>query len=210
MSSHRPFCRTLGLCATALAATLLFPAPLGAQQTPNFSLDSSPSPTPAKKKADPNGLGLMQKDRPKGAKTEITSQTEATFDNATSIATFDGKVIVKDPQFNLFCDKLTVYLRKDRKGIDHAEADGHVVIVQDNTNDKGEPVKSIGRAGHAIFEPATGDVTLTIWPQLQQGINNQIATDEKTVMVLNRAGRLKTTGPSRVTLVDADKAAGGN
>jgi lipopolysaccharide transport protein LptA len=205
MSSHRPFLRTLGL----LCAATLFSTPhLGAQQSPNFSLDSSPTPTPARKKADPNGLGLMQKDRPKGAKTEITSQDQATFDNATSIATFEGKVIVKDPQFNLYCDKLTVYLRKDRKGIDHAEADGKVVIVQDNTNDKGEAVKSIGRAGHAVFEPATGDVTLTIWPQLQQGINNQISTDEKTVMVLNRAGRLKTTGPSRVTLVDATQAAG--
>ena len=103
MSSHRPFLRTLGLLC---AATLFSTAPLGAQQSPSFSLDSSPSPTPAKKKADPNGLGLMQKDRPKGAKTEITSQEQATFDNATSIATFEGKVIVKDPQFNLFCDKL--------------------------------------------------------------------------------------------------------
>ncbi len=200
--THRFFLRALALLCAASAV------PLPAQQAPNLSLDSSPSSTPAAKKSDPSGLGVMQKDRPKNAKTEITSQKEATFDNATSIATFEGKVVVKDPQFNLFCDKLIVYLRKDRKGIDHAEAEGRVVIVQDNTNDKGDAVKSIGRAGKAVFEPATGDVTLTIWPQLQQGINNQIATSAETVMILNRAGRLKTIGGSKVTLVDADKAAG--
>lgn len=161
--------------------------------------------TAAGKKADPTGLGVLQKDRPKGAKTEITSQTEATFDNTSSIATFVGKVVVKDPQFNLFCDKLTVYLRADRKGIERAEAEGKVVIVQENKNDKGEDVKSVGRAGKAVFVPDSGDVTLTIWPQLQQGINNQVATDQNTVMILNRAGRLKTIGGSRVTLVDADK-----
>ncbi len=164
------------------------------------------TPAPAAKKTAASDVGFIQKDRPKGAKTEITSQTEATFDNATSVATFVGKVVVKDPQFTLYCEKLVVYLRADRKGIDRAEAEGKVVIVQENKNDKGEIVKSIGRAGKAVFVPSTGDVTLSIWPQLQQGINNQVATDQGTVMILNRAGRLKTIGGSRVTLVDADKA----
>jgi lipopolysaccharide export system protein LptA len=177
--------------------------------------------TPAKadtsKKADPLGLGGMQKNRPKNAKTEITSKQEATFDNATGIATFITSVFVKDVQFNLYCDKLTVYLNKERKGIDHAEAEGHVVIVQENTNDKGESSKSIGRAGHAVFTPATGEATLTSakglpqegnWPSLQQGINNHISTEESTIMILNRDGRLKTEGGSRTVIIDADKATG--
>ncbi len=155
-----------------------------------------------KKKSDPAGLGILQKDRPKGAKTEITAQQEATFDNNESVATFIGKVVVKDPQFNLFCDKLTVYLNKDRKGIETAVAEGSVVIVQENTNDKGEPIKSVGRAGKAVFEPATGDVTLSISPSIQQGINNHVAANEKTVMVLNREGRMRTEGPSRTILVE--------
>jgi hypothetical protein len=80
------------------------------------------------------------------------------------------------------------------------------VIVQDNTNEKGAAVKSIGRGGKAVFVPATGEATLTISPQLQQGINNHIATEPTTVMILNRDGRLKTEGPSRTVIVDADKA----
>jgi lipopolysaccharide export system protein LptA len=155
--------------------------------------------------SDPTGLGLNQKDRPKNAKTEITCQQESTFNNATNMATFVGTVVVKDPQFTLYCDKLTVYLNKEHKGIDHAEADGHVVIVQDNTDDKGKAQRSIGRSGHALFQPATGDVTLTIAPQLQQGMDNHVATETTTVMILNRAGRLKTVGGSKTTIVDADQ-----
>ena len=158
-------------------------------------------------KSDPTGFGVMQKDRPKNAKTEITCKAEATFDNVSGIAIFTEKVFVKDPQFNLFCDKLTVYLNKQRKGIDYVVAEGHAIIVQDNTNDKGEAQKSIGRAGKVVFVPAKNEATLTMWPQLQQGINNHISTEESTTMILNRGGQLKTIGGSRTVIVDADQAA---
>lgn len=157
-------------------------------------------------KSDPTGMGMIQKDRPKNAKTEITCKDESTFDNATGVATFVNKVVVKDPQFNLFCDKLTVYLNKERKGIDNAVAEGNVVIVQDNTSEKGEAVKSVGRAGKCVFVPSTGEATLTISPSLQQGINNHVSTEPTTTMILNRNGHLKTVGPSRTLIIDADKA----
>ncbi|MDD5201481.1 MAG: LptA/OstA family protein, partial [Terrimicrobiaceae bacterium] len=177
-----------------------FPA-LGQQR------DTTPAPSKPGK-ADATGFGIAQKDRPKNAKTEISCKDEATFDNASGIATFVTTVYVKDPQFNLYCDKLTVFMNKERKGIDHAEAEGHVVIVQDNTDDKGQPTKSIGRSGKAVFVPATGDATLTVWPQLQQGINNHVSTEATTVMVLNRNGHLKTTGGSRTVITDAQQVEG--
>jgi lipopolysaccharide transport protein LptA len=177
------------LCAAALPA-------FGQQHA-----DSTATPS-SSKKSDPTGMGISTKNRPKNAKTEITCKNEATFDNTNSIATFDGTVFVKDPQFNLYCDKLVVYLNKERKGIEHAEAIGHVVVVQENTNDKGETSKSIGRAGKAVFVPATGEATLTDWPQLQQGINNHISTEQTTVMILHRDGQLKTVGGSKTVIVD--------
>jgi lipopolysaccharide transport protein LptA len=155
------------------------------------------------KKGGPAGMGMLQKDRPKNAKTEITCKDEATFDNESGIATFVTGVFVKDPQFNLYCDKLTVYLNKDRKGIDRAEASGKVVIVQENKNDKGGVDKSIGRGERAVFTPATGKAVLTGMPQLQQGINNHIATSPETVMTLMRDGQLQTEGPSRTSIVEA-------
>ncbi len=155
------------------------------------------------KKDKAAGLGLLQKDRPKGAKTEITAEDEATFDNEANLATFKGRVVVKDPQFTLFCDVLEVFLNAERKGMDRAEATGNVVIIQENVDDQGDIVKSIGRAGKALFEPDTGDITLTISPQIQQGINNHVAATPETVMILNRAGKLTTVGKSRTTIVDA-------
>lgn len=177
------------LCAAALPA-------FGQQHA-----DTTATPSSGKK-SDPTGLGFSTKNRPKNAKTEITCKNDATFDNTKSVATFEGTVFVKDPQFNLYCDKLVVYLNKERKGIEHAEAWGHVVVVQENTNEKGDTTKSIGRAGQAVFVPATGEATLKDWPQLQQGINNHISTEQTTVMVLNRDGRLNTTGPSKTVIVD--------
>lgn len=190
------------------AFLLLAPlAPLPAQedtQTPTMSPEAG---RPARR-SNNTGPANLRKDRPKNAKTEITSKKEATFDNNTSIAIFEGSVVVKDPQFNLFCDKLTVNLNKDRKGIETAVAEGNVTIVQENTNDKGDPVKSIGRAGHATFTPATGDIELRDNPSIQQGINNHISTEPGTIMFLNQEGRLKTQGGSRTIIIDATEAGG--
>ncbi|MGH8048080.1 MAG: LptA/OstA family protein [Chthoniobacterales bacterium] len=189
----------------AATSLLICSSALRAQSTP--AATSTPAKTQSAK-PDPTGLGGMQKDRPKNAKTEITCKGEATFDNASGVATFVTGVFVKDPQFNLYCDKLTVFLNKDRKGIEHAEAVGKVVIVQENTDEKGATSKSIGRAGKAVFRPATGEATLTDWPQLQQGINNHLSTEQTTIMILNRNGRLDTKGGSRTVIVDASTTPG--
>jgi lipopolysaccharide transport protein LptA len=153
-------------------------------------------------KKDPLGVKGLTKDRPKDAKTEITSKKQATFDNATSIAEFEGSVVVKDPQFTLFCDQLRVTLSKDRKGLQLVEAFGNVIIVQENTDDAGKKTKATGRSGKAVYEPISGDVTLTTWPSVQHDINMQVATEESTVMILNRSGKMTTKGGSRTVIVD--------
>jgi len=175
-------------------------------QTPDAPT-MSPGTSGAKPANDPFGMKVFTKDRPQNARTEITATKEATFDNASSIAEFEGRVVVRDSQFTLFCDKLKVTLNKERKGMQRAEASGNVSIVQENADASGKPVKSIGRGGKAIFEPATGDVTLTVWPQVQHGMNNQVATEEGTVMILNRDGKSRTTGGSKTVIVDTGNEA---
>ncbi len=174
----------------------------GNAQTPSETPAMSPGGEGGSSGGGIFGVGGFGGERPKDAKTEITATEMATFDNATSIAEFTGKVVVKDPQFTLFCDRLKVTLHKDRKGMQLVEAFGNVVIVQENTNEAGEKVRAIGRAGKAVFVPDVGDITLTVWPQVQHGINNQVSTEESTVMVLNRNGRSRTTGGSRTVIVD--------
>jgi len=153
--------------------------------------------------ADP-GLNPMAGagERPKNARTLIDSDNGAMFDNASNSAEFLGNVVVKDPQFDLTCDKLHVTLRPDRKGLQQVIASGHVVITQQKKNDRGDLVKSVGKCGKATYDPSTGDVTLEEWPQVQQGINNQIATQVNTVMILNAKGHSRTIGSSRTMIVD--------
>ena len=188
--------RPITLFFTMLAAFLAHLAP--AQDSPSISAGATQEP----KKSMMPGFAGIGKDRPKDAKTEITATQEATFDNATSIAEFAGNVVVRDPQFTLTCDKLKVTLSKNRKGMEIAEATGHVIIIQENTDSKGHANKAIGHAGAATYAPTSGEVTLRIWPSIQQGINNQVATEENTVMVLNRSGKSKTTGGSKTSIVD--------
>jgi lipopolysaccharide transport protein LptA len=141
-------------------------------------------------------------ERPKNARTIIESDDGATFENSSNSADFIGHVIVRDPQFDLTCDRLHVVLRPDRKGLQLVVATGNVTVTQQKRNDRGDLVKSVGKCGKATYDPATGDVTLEEWPQIQQGINNQVATQSNTVMVLNAKGRSRTIGSSRTMIID--------
>jgi len=141
-------------------------------------------------------------DRPKNARTVIESDNGATFENASNTADFTGHVSVKDSQFDLNCDKLHVVMRADRKGLEKVVAAGNVIIVQEKKNDRGDLVKSIGKCGKATYDAVTGDVTMEEWPQIQQGINNQVATQQNTVMILNAKGKSRTIGGQRTMIVD--------
>lgn len=155
----------------------------------------------AQQSGDPLGLGPLADNRPPGAKTEITAQKEATFDEKNNTAVFVGNVRVSDPSFLLASDRLTVVLTADRSGIERAVAEGNVVIVQ-RAESEGENKGAVGRAQRAEYVPAAGRATLSGSPQIQQGINRHIATSPGTRMILHRDGRASTVGPSRTVITD--------
>jgi lipopolysaccharide export system protein LptA len=64
------------------------------------------------------------------------------------------------------------------------------------------PVLDTGRAQKALYNAKQDAVTLIGWPQVTQGLNTHIATEEGTRMVLYRDGRLQTFGPSRTVIED--------
>lgn len=157
-----------------------------------------PDTNQAGNKSGPAFFNPIGGERPAGAKTEISAADEATFDNEKNVAEFTGRVVVKDPQFTLTCDKLTVHLNKDRKGIETAVATGNAVVVQENA--KPNSPKAIGRAGEITYKPDTGEVVMRKWPSIQQGINNQIATEESTIMILKNSGQSRTVGGSKTVI----------
>jgi hypothetical protein len=89
-----------------------------------------------------------------------------------------------------------------------------VVIVQDKpAANGGQPEHDVGIALKADYNADTGDVVLTGWPRVSQGINTQIATSPDTVMTMNRDGHtMKTHGPSRTVIQEQNqpKTSGSN
>jgi lipopolysaccharide export system protein LptA len=67
-------------------------------------------------------------------------------------------------------------------------------------------VLSTGRAQKAIYDAKDQSVTLIGWPQITQGVNTHISTEEGTRMILYRDGRLKTLGGSRTIIQDKSEA----
>lgn len=171
--------------------------------------------------------------------TEILANQGATFAAKERIAVFSGDVRVRDPRFNLACDKLTVYLAKgvipdgaapaptatpapikpaepgtketnrggNGGGIDHAVAEGHVIIVQKRAPTKaGEEEKlSVGRAETVEFNNQTGDLTLRGLPRVEQNGNSHEALTRATYMVLHRDNSLDTYGPSKTHIIQRAK-----
>jgi len=170
---------------------------------------STAAATPAP--SSPWSFNFGHQPRPQDARTVIDAQDGAWFDDGSNTVEFFGKVVVHDPQFTLTCDRLNVVMNKNRQGLQLVTATGNVNIEQQGTNDSGEKVKSAGKAEVAVYEPATGDITLKAlpnslpqqWPQVRQGKNFQVATEAGTVMVLNSKGTFRTKGQTRTMILDA-------
>jgi len=159
--------------------------------------------------------------------TEIIATHEASFDQQTRQAVFIGNVKVKHPQFTLTAQKLTAILKKEalgahpksgespvhtpdlpgsEGGLEKVIAEGEVVIIQDKpATDGGTPTRYIAKAARAEYDTATGNVTLSGWPQVSQGINMQVATESSTVMILNKDGKMTTSGGSKTLIQDNEK-----
>jgi len=195
----RPFISTALLLCCIIASKAIAQSSETVENS-TLSIHAQPAVPAATPATSTNLVSLLGSDRPKDAVTEITATEEATFDNNTNVATFKGNVVVRDPQFDLQCDTLTVTLAANRRGLTRVEAEGSVIIVREAKNEDGKLTRSEGRAKKVIYEAETGKATLIGWPQIRHGLHTQVATEESTVMVLNRDGKSTTTGGSRTVV----------
>lgn len=157
--------------------------------------------------------------------TEITG-LKAMIDNKEHLAVFTGSVQVRDPEFNVDCDKLTVHLRQPKpadakpavaaakkgendseSGIESAEAVGNVSIVQDKPDKEGKLQHYIGKGAKAVFDNGKQTCTLTGWPSVTETLDGNmskevISKEEGTVIVLNQDGRMEVSGLYRIRLLN--------
>ncbi len=100
---------------------------------------------------------------------------------------------------------------KDRKpakggGLERAiaEADpGKVVTVtQEKMELDGSTSRSVGHGKKVHYDSITGDITLYGKPDVQQGINTCVASEEGTIMILNRDGKMRVTGAHKTVIAE--------
>lgn len=87
----------------------------------------------------------------------ITCDGPLHFDYEHSIATFENNVHVKDPNGDLYSDKLVAHLDAATHTIRYAEATGNVMIHQQQNTATSE---------RAVYEPGIGKITLVGRPSL--------------------------------------------
>lgn len=91
---------------------------------------------------------------------------------------------------------------KSGGGLEKAICEGAVLITQDKIDVEGNLTHNIGHSKVAVYEAATGDITLTGNPDVQQGINTCLSLSESTKIVLNRNGQMKVYGPHKTIIRD--------
>lgn len=192
-----------------LCAFLFFSAAAAKLPAQGLRALASPTPTPqppAKKEPAKSPFGGNNPNPNEPITTEIYAD-EAFFDSQNSIGIFTGRVIVKDPRFNVQADKLTVYLTKgaatssEGRGLEKAVAEGNVGVVREQPAEEGKPpTRSVGRADMAIYTISDGNVELRGSPRVQNGPNTHVATSPDTTMVITQNGQLTTKGPSRTEI----------
>lgn len=86
-------------------------------------------------------------------------------------------------------------------GLRQVVATGEVAIVQEKKRADGVMERSVAKAHRAVYEAATGNVTLTGWPQVKNGENVVSALSEDTVIVMNEKGVLDVQGKAKGAFV---------
>ena len=90
-------------------------------------------------------------------------------------------------------------------GLERAVAEmnpgGRVEITQDKKETDGTITHSIGHGTRADYNATTGDIVLTGRPDVKKGTDWVIATDDSTVITLNRDGHMSTKGPTKTVII---------
>jgi lipopolysaccharide export system protein LptA len=166
----------------------------------------------------------------------ITAQKSSFFDVNESYGIFTGNVKARHPQMYIECEELEIWMAKQQGGllggakpkpgspaakdsdilaptkkkesagtnIEKADARGPMVTVEKMTED-GE--MQTGHCKHLIYDGKTEVTTLLDWPQVQVGNKLHQATEPGCVMIIDKKGKLTTTGGHRTIVLQDDETA---
>ncbi len=223
--------------ATIPAETAPATTPAPAASTPSLAVVETPPPTPAGPQPKPlQPLNLDEAPKATKSQIDITAQKSAFFDANNNYGIYTGDVKARHPQMYIECEELELYMTKQEGGvlgapkpkktgpaakdadilaapkkagnaappIDKADARGPMVTIEKISED-GE--LQIGRCKHLIYDGKTERTTLLEWPQVQAGNQLHKATEAGCIMVIEKNGKLTTTGGHETIILQGEEIA---
>lgn len=206
------------------------PAPAPA---PVVAVVETPPPTgPQPKPLQP--LNLDEVPKATKSQIDITAQKSAFFDANSNYGIYTGDVKARSSQMYIECEELELFMAKQggsvlgapkpkktgpaakdadilaapKKAantdppIDKAEARGPMVTIEKMSED-GE--LQIGHCKHLIYDGKTKLTTLLEWPQVQAGNQLHKATEAGCIMIIDKTGKLTTTGGHETLILQGDE-----
>ena len=210
-------------------------APAPAASAPMLAVVESPPPRPVGPQPKPlQPLNLDEAPKATKGQIDITAQKSAYFDANNNYGMYTGDVRARHPKMYIECEELELYMTKQEGSvlgapkpkknapaakdsdilapakkaanaappIDKADARGPMVTIEKITDD-GE--LQIGHCKHLIYDGKTEITTLLEWPQVQTGNRLHKATEAGCIMIIDKNGKLTTTGGHETIILTGDE-----
>lgn len=194
-----------------------------------------PPPPPAGPQPKPlQPLNLDEAPKATKGQIDITATKSSFFDANNNYGIFTGDVKARHPQMYIECEELELFMTKQEGGvlgapkpkkvgpaakdadilaapkkpantdppIDKADARGPMVTIEKISED-GE--LQIGHCKHLIYDGKTKRTTLLEWPQVQAGNQLHKATEAGCIMIIEKNGKLTTTGGHETIILQGDE-----
>ena len=154
------------------------------------------------------------KSNPKGAykQTIIDAEKGAVFNRVkpgtkTRELFFDGNISVADARFNLFSEKLTVYMNPFTnkglidKAVALADVNGKVQVQRRSVDGEVQ----LGKAGKVTFLGDTEDMVLDDWPEIRLNEHSSVAIRRDAQIILKRDGSVVSRGVGTKIIRDKEE-----
>lgn len=202
---------------------------------PRVAVVEAPPPPPTGPQPKPlQPLNLDEAPKATKGQIDITAQKSAFFDANSNYGIYTGDVKARSSQMYIECEELELFMAKQggsvlgapkpkktgpaakdadilaapKKAantdppIDKAEARGPMVTIEKMSED-GE--LQIGHCKHLIYDGKTKQTTLLEWPQVQAGNQLHKATEAGCIMIIDKTGKLTTTGGHETIILQGDE-----
>ncbi|MEQ1751855.1 MAG: LptA/OstA family protein, partial [Prosthecobacter sp.] len=182
----------------------------------------------------PIGGGSTAADPNTANPTAIIEADNSVFDLKTSIFIYTGHVRARHPDFYIECEELEVHMVKQDESKSGQKPAPKVandpILIDGRKKSEAPPIKKAiargpmvtiekrseqgdvqqGKCRRLDYDGATGDITLSDYPQVQRGNVLQIATQSDTTMVFKKSGKFITNGRPRTVILNDTAAPAAN